>query len=123
MGIAEGVETALAAMQMTGMTVWASLGAARLDKIWLPPIVRKPTFSVMTTRPAGRHPIAPRWCMLRSAELWCRVFRPTDLKITTIYLILLRTRRSRPSDCQGGRMSANHDRCRGNEHRTWRAHR
>lgn len=41
MGIAEGVETALAAMQMTGMTVWASLGAARLDKIWLPPIVKE----------------------------------------------------------------------------------
>jgi len=41
MGIAEGVETALAAMQMTRMTVWASLGAARLDKIWLPPIVKE----------------------------------------------------------------------------------
>jgi len=41
MGIAEGVETALSAMQMTGMTVWASLGAARLDKIWLPPIVKE----------------------------------------------------------------------------------
>jgi putative DNA primase/helicase len=41
MGIAEGVETALAAMQMTGMTVWASLGAARLDKIWLPPTVKE----------------------------------------------------------------------------------
>jgi putative DNA primase/helicase len=41
MGIAEGVETALSAMQMTGMTVWASLGAPRLDKIWLPPIVKE----------------------------------------------------------------------------------
>ena len=39
MGIAEGVETALSAMQMTGMTVWASLGAPRLDKVWLPPSV------------------------------------------------------------------------------------
>jgi hypothetical protein len=36
MGLAEGVETALSAMQLTGMTVWASLGAARLDSVWLP---------------------------------------------------------------------------------------
>jgi putative DNA primase/helicase len=39
MGLAEGTETALSAMQMTSMTVWASLGAQRLDKVWLPPIV------------------------------------------------------------------------------------
>jgi putative DNA primase/helicase len=36
MGLAEGVETALSAMQMTGMTVWASLGAARLHSVELP---------------------------------------------------------------------------------------
>jgi putative DNA primase/helicase len=36
MGLAEGVETALSAMQMTGMTVWASLGASRLHSIELP---------------------------------------------------------------------------------------
>jgi hypothetical protein len=36
MGLAEGVETALSAMQMAGMTVWASLGAARLHSIELP---------------------------------------------------------------------------------------
>jgi DNA primase len=41
MGIAEGVETALAAMQLTGMTVWASLGAARLHSVELPPVVEK----------------------------------------------------------------------------------
>jgi putative DNA primase/helicase len=41
LGIAEGVETALSAMQMTGITTWASLGAARLDKIWLPPTVEE----------------------------------------------------------------------------------
>ncbi len=39
MGLAEGTESALSAMQMTGMTVWASLGAQRLEKVWLPPMV------------------------------------------------------------------------------------
>ena len=39
MGLAEGVETALSAMQMTGMTVWASLGASRLHSVELPPEV------------------------------------------------------------------------------------
>jgi putative DNA primase/helicase len=36
MGLAEGVETALSAMQMTGMTVWAALGASRLHSVELP---------------------------------------------------------------------------------------
>jgi hypothetical protein len=36
MGLAEGVETALSAMQMAGMTVWASLGASRLHNVELP---------------------------------------------------------------------------------------
>jgi putative DNA primase/helicase len=41
MGIAEGVETALSAMQLSGMTVWASLGASRLHSVELPPEVEK----------------------------------------------------------------------------------
>jgi putative DNA primase/helicase len=41
MGIAEGTETALSAMTLTGMSVWASLGAGRLHKVELPPFVRK----------------------------------------------------------------------------------
>jgi hypothetical protein len=41
MGIAEGVETALSAMQMAGMTVWASLGASRLHNVDLPPEVEE----------------------------------------------------------------------------------
>lgn len=36
MGLAEGVETALSATQMVGMTVWASLGASRLHNVELP---------------------------------------------------------------------------------------
>ena len=36
----EGTETALAAMQIAGMPVWASLGANRLDVIWIPSAIR-----------------------------------------------------------------------------------
>jgi hypothetical protein len=39
MGIAEGTETALSAMMLTGMSVWASLGSERLHVVELPPIV------------------------------------------------------------------------------------
>jgi len=41
MGIAEGTETALSAMMLTGMTVWASLGGKRLHNVALPPFVRE----------------------------------------------------------------------------------
>jgi putative DNA primase/helicase len=41
MGIAEGTETALSAMHLTGMTVWASLGSERLHNVDLPPFVRE----------------------------------------------------------------------------------
>jgi hypothetical protein len=41
MGLAEGVETALSAMQMTRMSVWASLGASRLHNIEMPPEVEE----------------------------------------------------------------------------------
>jgi putative DNA primase/helicase len=40
MGLAEGTETALSAMTLTGMSVWASLGAGRLHNVELPPLVR-----------------------------------------------------------------------------------
>jgi putative DNA primase/helicase len=41
MGIAEGVETALSAQLMSGVSVWASLGASRLHRVELPSIVRE----------------------------------------------------------------------------------
>jgi putative DNA primase/helicase len=41
MGLAEGVETALSAMQLTGITVWASLGSARLHQVELPLCVKE----------------------------------------------------------------------------------
>ena len=41
LGIAEGLETALAAMELSGVPCWASLGAQRLDKITVPSVVRE----------------------------------------------------------------------------------
>jgi putative DNA primase/helicase len=41
MGIAEGIETALSAMELSGVTVWASLGSARLHQVELPPEVKE----------------------------------------------------------------------------------
>jgi hypothetical protein len=41
LGLAEGVESALSAMQLTGVTVWASLGSARLHRVELPPEVKE----------------------------------------------------------------------------------
>lgn len=39
LGLAEGVETGLSAMQLTGVTVWCCLGK-RMHKVWLPPEVK-----------------------------------------------------------------------------------
>jgi putative DNA primase/helicase len=41
LGMAEGTETALAAMQLTGIPCWAALGEGRLAKIAIPPEVRE----------------------------------------------------------------------------------
>ena len=37
LGIAEGVETGLSAVQLFDVPVWCSLSASRLDRLWLPP--------------------------------------------------------------------------------------
>ena len=39
-GLAEGPETALSAMQMFGMPVWCSCGAGRMKRVAFPPIVK-----------------------------------------------------------------------------------
>lgn len=41
LGIAEGIETSLAAKQIYSLPVWASLGAWRMGSLWLPEIVRR----------------------------------------------------------------------------------
>jgi hypothetical protein len=41
LGMAEGVETALSAMQLTGVPTWACLGAARMRRVAIPDHVRE----------------------------------------------------------------------------------
>ncbi len=41
LGIAEGIETALSAMQLTGVPMWASLGASRMHRVTIPDSVRE----------------------------------------------------------------------------------
>ena len=41
LGLAEGIETALSAMQMTTVPVWACLGAGRMHRVQLPETVRE----------------------------------------------------------------------------------
>ena len=72
-------------MQMTGMTVWASLGAQRLEKVWLPPMVE-------TVHLFGDNDDAGRESVERAAHSHVsegravgRVFRLNDTAITTIY--------------------------------------
>jgi hypothetical protein len=36
LGLAEGTEKALAAMQLFGVPVWSSLGASRMHRVWVP---------------------------------------------------------------------------------------
>ena len=79
MGLAEGVETALSAMQMAGMTVWASLGASRLHNIELPPEVEEVHVFVDNDEPgrtaakraADVHTLIGRRVYLRSPPEQC----------------------------------------------------
>lgn len=41
LGLAEGIETALSAMQLFSLPCWSTLGTARLDQIWLPEEVER----------------------------------------------------------------------------------
>ena len=79
MGLAEGVETALSAMQMAGMTVWASLGASRLHSVELPPEVEQVHVFVDNDEPgrtaakrtADAHTLIGRRVYLRSPPEQC----------------------------------------------------
>jgi hypothetical protein len=39
LGLGEGVETAMSAMQLTGVVTWATLGASRFADVWIPETV------------------------------------------------------------------------------------
>jgi putative DNA primase/helicase len=41
LGLAEGIETALSAMQITGIPTWACLGACRMHRVWVPDTVQE----------------------------------------------------------------------------------
>ena len=41
MGLAEGIESGLSAMQLAGIPVWISLGATRLHRVELPPLCKE----------------------------------------------------------------------------------
>jgi putative DNA primase/helicase len=41
LGVAEGIETALAVHLATGKPVWAGLSAGNLEKLWLPPVAQR----------------------------------------------------------------------------------
>jgi putative DNA primase/helicase len=57
-GIAEGVETALAAMELTGVPCWACLGAQRLSKSALPLSVREVHIFADNDEPSVLHATA-----------------------------------------------------------------
>jgi putative DNA primase/helicase len=79
LGLAEGIETGLAAMQMTGAPVWASLGANRLHRVEVPSWVEEIHIFVdndepgrMAARRAGEaHVAAGREVCLRSPPDQC----------------------------------------------------
>jgi hypothetical protein len=73
MGIAEGTETALSAMTLTGMPVWASLGAKRLHTVELPPFVREVHVFADNDQP-GRE-AADRAC-----EAHCKLGRVVEIR-------------------------------------------
>jgi putative DNA primase/helicase len=41
LGLAEGTEKALAAMQLFGVPCWSTLGAGRMHRVWIPGSVRE----------------------------------------------------------------------------------
>jgi putative DNA primase/helicase len=73
MGIAEGVETALSAMQLTGITVWAVLGASRMHNVELPPFVREVHIFADNDEPGIE-------AAERTAEVHCKLGRTVKIR-------------------------------------------
>jgi hypothetical protein len=73
MGLAEGTETALSAMALTGMPVWASLGGKRLHNVELPPFVRE--VHIFADNDAPGREAADRAC-----EVHCKLGRVVEIR-------------------------------------------
>jgi putative DNA primase/helicase len=65
LGLAEGVETGLSAMQLSGVTVWCSLGSERLDLVAIPAEVRELLVFADNDEPGRR-------AADKTAERWAR---------------------------------------------------
>jgi hypothetical protein len=73
LGLAEGVETALSAMELTGVPCWASLGGQRLGRITLPAEVRRVVIF-------GDADDAGRLAAERAAGVYSRQGRAVDMR-------------------------------------------
>lgn len=73
LGIAEGVETGLSAMEMTRIPVWVSLGGQRLGRLTLPPHVRRVVIF-------GDNDAAGRLMAERAAGAYSRHGRAVELR-------------------------------------------
>jgi hypothetical protein len=72
-GLAEGVETALSAMELTGVPIWASLGGQRLSRLTLPVEVRRVILF-------GDNDDAGRLMAERAAGVYSRQGRAVELR-------------------------------------------
>lgn len=74
LGLAEGVETAASAQILSGVTVWAALGADRLAAVWLPHDVRRVVIFA-DNDPPGREGAA------RAADHHRRLGREVEIRL------------------------------------------
>ncbi len=77
LGLAEGIEDALAAMQLCNLPCWASLGGARLARVDLPPEVRE-VHIFADGDDAGREAAEKAVRRFRREGLKARAFLPPD---------------------------------------------
>ncbi len=77
LGLAEGIEDALAAMQLCDLPCWASLGGARLARVDLPPEVRE-VHIFADGDDAGREAAEKAVRRFRREGLEARAFLPPD---------------------------------------------
>jgi putative DNA primase/helicase len=77
LGLAEGTETALSAMQIAGVPCWSTLGVSRLDTIWIPSGVKRLHLFGDNDEP-GRNAVARAVKKYTSAGLRVKVWWPPE---------------------------------------------